>query len=239
MAIRVGTSGWSYDHWRGGFYPEKLAKWRWFDFYAERFNTVEVNATFYRRFSDATYQKWRDRAPRHFRYVLKVPQLISHRHKLHDTTELIADFERSAQLLGNRLGLLLLQLPPNLPYRLHLLDAALKDFANPAIVAVEFRGEHWLTEEVFTLLRKRGANYCNPDHPQHKLTAIVTGEIGYLRLHGRRAWYADNYTQEELYSIAETAHKMSEQGTKEVYIFFNNDYAAYAPHNAYTLSQSI
>jgi uncharacterized protein YecE (DUF72 family) len=239
MTIRVGTSGWSYAHWRGAFYPEHLAKSRWFDFYVERFNTVEVNATFYRNFKDSTYKKWCDRVPRDFRYVLKVPQLISHRHKLHDTAELIADFKRSAQLLGNRLGLLLLQLPPNLPCQPQLLEAALKDFVTPAIVAVELRGEHWLTEEVFTLLRKLGANYCNPDHPQHKLTSIVTGGTGYLRLHGRRAWYADNYTQEELYSIADTARKMSEQGAKEVYIFFNNDYAAYAPHNAYALSQLI
>jgi uncharacterized protein YecE (DUF72 family) len=82
MTIRVGTSGWSYDHWRGGFYPDKLAKNRWFDFYAVRFNTVEVNATFYRRFKDSTYQNWRDRAPEGFRYVLKVPrkhQLLRYR----------------------------------------------------------------------------------------------------------------------------------------------------------------
>jgi uncharacterized protein YecE (DUF72 family) len=200
---------------------------------------VEVNATFYRRFKDSTYQNWRDRAPEGFRYVLKVPRLISHRHRLHDTTELIADFVRSAHLLGNRLGLLLLQLPPNLPYQPQLLDAALHDFAFPSLVAVEFRDEHWLTEEIFALLRQRGANYCNPDHPEHELTSIVTGDTGYLRLHGRRSWYADNYTQDELRSVADTARKMTQEGAKEVFIFFNNDYAAYAPHNASALSQLV
>jgi uncharacterized protein YecE (DUF72 family) len=239
MTIRVGTSGWSYDHWRGGFYPDRLAKNRWFEFYAEHFNTVEVNATFYRRFKDTTYHNWRDRAPNDFRYVLKVPRLISHRHRLHDTTELIADFTRSARLLENRLGLLLLQLPPNLPYQPQLLDTALHDFESPSLVAVEFRDEHWLTEEIFTLLRQRGVNYCNPDHPQHALTDIITGGTGYLRLHGRRSWYADNYSQEELHSVAETARKMEQQGVKEVFIFFNNDYAAYAPHNASALTQLL
>jgi uncharacterized protein YecE (DUF72 family) len=239
MTIRVGTSGWSYDHWRGDFYPDGLAKNRWFDFYAARFNTVEVNSTFYRSFKDSTYQNWRNRAPKDFRYVLKVPRLISHRHRLCDTSALIAEFTRSAHLLGNRLGLLLLQLPPNLPYQPQLLDAALHDFIPPSLVAVEFRDEKWLTEEIFALLRQRGANYCNPDHPQHPLTNIVTGDTGYLRLHGRRTWYADNYSQEALCAVAETVHKLEQQGAKEVFVFFNNDYAAYAPHNASALSQLV
>jgi uncharacterized protein YecE (DUF72 family) len=239
MTIHVGTSGWSYDHWQGSFYPDRLAKKRWFDFYAERFNSVEVNATFYRSFKDSTYHNWRDRAPDNFRYVLKVPRLISHNHRLHDTAALIADFNRSAHLLGNRLGLLLLQLPPNLPYQPQRLDAALQDFDSPSLVAVEFRDERWLTEETFALLRQRGANYCNPDHPGHELTSIVTGKSGYLRLHGRRAWYADNYTQEELRGVAEMARNMEQQGAKQVFIFFNNDYAAYAPHNATALSQLV
>jgi uncharacterized protein YecE (DUF72 family) len=239
MTIHIGTSGWSYDHWRGVFYPDGLAKNHWFDFYAKHFNTVEVNATFYRRFSDSTYQNWCDRTPKDFRYVLKIPRLISHKHRLHDTTALITDFTHSAHLLGNKLGLLLLQLPPNLPYQPQLLDAALHDFDNPSLVAVEFRDQQWLTEEVFALLRQRGANYGNPDHPQHQLTGIVTGDTGYLRLHGRRTWYTDHYSQETLCTVAETARKLEQQGAKEVFIFFNNDYAAYAPHNAAALSQLV
>ncbi len=239
MTIRVGTSGWSYDHWRGGFYPETLAKSRWFDFYAERFNTVEVNATFYRRFADSTYRKWDERAPQDFRYVLKVPRLISHRRKLHDVTGLIAEFTRSTSLLGHKLGLLLLQLPPNMPYKPERLDAALQAFGSPSQVAVEFRDEYWMCEEVFALLRSRGANYCNPDDPDHALSDIVTGDSGYLRLHGRRNWYADNYTDEELRAIAETARRMRQRGAKELYIFFNNDYAAYAPGNAAALSRLV
>jgi uncharacterized protein YecE (DUF72 family) len=152
---------------------------------------------------------------------------------------LIADFSRSACLLGNKLGLLLLQLPPNLPCQPQLLDAALHEFTHPSLVAVEFRDQRWLNEEVLTLLRNRGANYCNPDHPQHELTTIVTGDIGYLRLHGRRAWYTENYTHKALCSVALTARTLEQQGAREVYVFFNNDYAAYAPHNAMALSQLV
>lgn len=235
MTFHVGTSGWSYEHWKGGFYPEGLTKHRWFDFYAERFDSVEVNATFYRRFKDSTYRKWRDQAPDGFRYVLKVPRLISHRHKLHDVGQLIAEFNRSVHLLGSKLGMLLLQLPPNMPYLPQRLDAALQAFSAPSLVAVEFRDERWLTEEIFSLLRKLGANYCNPEYPQHELTDIVTGNAGYLRLHGRKAWYTDDYTHEALCSIAQTAHRMQRQGAQEIYIFFNNDFEAHAPHNAAAL----
>lgn len=237
MSIRIGTSGWSYDHWKGGFYPASLAKRRWFDFYAERFNTVEVNATFYRNFKDSTYEQWRTRVDEDFRYVLKVPRLISHRRKLHQVADLIADFTRSARLLGNRLGMLLLQLPPHLPCIPQRLDEALRAFPSPAQVAVEFRDPGWLNDEVFSLLKSHGANFCNADHPEQALRGIVTGSTGYLRLHGRRTWYTDDYTRDELRSIAQTAHKMRQQGAAEVYIFFNNDYAAHAPHNALTLAR--
>jgi uncharacterized protein YecE (DUF72 family) len=128
MTIHVGTSGWSYEHWRGGFYPEEMAKSRWLVFYTEYFNTVEVNAAFFRRFKDSTYRKWLDRAPENFRYELKVPRLISHRHKLKDVNGLITEFTHSASLLNHKLGLLLLQLRPDMPYEPERLDSALQAF---------------------------------------------------------------------------------------------------------------
>ena len=239
MSIRVGTSGWSYDHWKGRFYPEGLAKSHWFHFYAQHFNTVEVNATFYRRFADKTYHKWREQAPDGFRYVLKTPRLITHRYQLNNVTELISDFSRSCHLLEEKLGLILLQLPPNMPYNPERLSTALHYFDNPSLVVVEFRHQQWLTQETFTLLGKLGANYCNPDSPDHQLTGLLTGKHGYLRLHGRRQWYADKYNHRELQSIAETARQLQDQGAKEVFIFFNNDFEGYAPENAADLLQLL
>jgi uncharacterized protein YecE (DUF72 family) len=135
--------------------------------------------------------------------------------------------------------MLLLQLPPDLPYMPERLDSALRAFMPASLVAVEFRDERWLTDEVFSLLKSRGANFCNPDYPQHPLSEIVTASNGYLRLHGRRAWYTDDYTYDELSSIADSADKLQRQGAEEVYIFFNNDYAAHAPYNASALSQRL
>ncbi len=145
-----------------------------------------MNATFYRRFADKTYHKWREQAPDGFRNVLKTPRLITHRYQLKNVTELITDFSRSCHLLG-----------------------------------------------------KLGANYCNPDSPDHQLTGFLTGKYVYLRFHGSRQWYADKYNLKELLSIAETARQLQDQGAKEVFIFFNNDFEGYAPANAADLLQLL
>jgi len=235
MTIYVGTSGWSYDHWKGVFYPEGLARHRWFSFYAARFNTVEINATFYHRFQDKTYEKWREQAPAGFRYTLKVPRLITHRRQLHDVAALVAEFDASAHLLGETLGMVLLQLPPNMPYQPQRLQDALNAFSEPSRVAVEFRDPRWMTEEVLTLLAHCGASLCDADYPGQALTGMLTGHYGYLRLHGRRQWYADPYSAEELAQIATTARALQSQGAKAVYVYFNNDFGGYAPANALSL----
>ena len=239
MTYYIGTSGWSYDHWRGCFYPEGLAKRRWFEYYASLFNSVEVNATFYRRFKDETYHKWREQAPEGFRYVLKAPRFITHRHYLIDVEEEIKAFSRSAWLLKEKFGLVLLQLPPSLPYETGRLEAALNHFVEPARVAVEFRNDRWLTEKTLALLRRIGAGFCNPDAPGHPLSEHLTGKIGYLRLHGRRKWYADNYSDQELAQVARIARKMTKAGAQEVYIFFNNDFEGFAPANAARLKEML
>lgn len=233
--FRIGTSGWSYDHWRETFYPAGLAKQRWFDYYAARFDTVEVNATFYRRFRDETYHRWRERAPAGFRYVLKVPRLISHRKHLHDCAGEIAAFCRSAALLGETLGLLLLQLPPSMPYDPPRLRAALAAFGNPGRVAVEFRNPRWLTDETRALLCESGAVFCCADSPDQPLGDWLTADQGYIRLHGRQRWYDYDYPHRELEQIGQAARRMVAQGARRVYLFFNNDAAGYAPHNAQQL----
>ena len=145
--VRVGTSGWSYPHWKAVFYPEGLARARWFEFYSRTFSTVEVNATFYRFFKESTYCKWRDTAPEGFRYVLKVPRVITHRKFLAGVDEDIRRFCASAAILEHTLGLLLLQLAPQTPYDPDRLGRALRAFEDPSRVAVEFRHKRWLNEQ--------------------------------------------------------------------------------------------
>ena len=199
----IGTSGWTYDHWKGNFYPSDLPKSRWFVYYASQFSTVEVNATFYRNFKDQTYLNWKERTPEGFAYVLKAPRIITHRKYLLDVEEEIATFSRSYALLKDRLEMILLQLAPKTPYDPERLQKALQAFPDPRKVAVEFRHTIWYGAETEDLLRSLGTTFCNVDSPRQKLTCILTSDRAYIRLHGRKHMYSYDYPDDELDEIAE------------------------------------
>lgn len=235
----IGTSGWTYPSWKGHFYPEDLPQRRWFEYYTVQFPAVEVNATFYRRFKDTTYLNWRERAPEGFRYVLKAPRPITHRKYLAGVEEDVAEFWRSASLLEDRLGLILLQLAPRTPYDPACLKGALLAFADPKKVAVEFRHDRWLTEETRNILEETGSVFCTADSPKNRLMDWLTSDAGYIRLHGRKKWYSYDYSREELREIAALARILAKRGAQTVYIFFNNDAGGYAPKNALALKQML
>jgi uncharacterized protein YecE (DUF72 family) len=235
----IGTSGWTYDDWKGRFYPDGLARSRWFEYYASQFSTVEVNATFYRAFKDDTYLGWKNKAPKDFRYVLKAPRTITHQKYLIDVEEDIQTFVRSGLLLDDLLGMILLQLAPGTPYDLKLLKKALLAFPDPSIVAVEFRDPEWNSAQTENLLRDLGVTFCNADSPAQKLTRVLTSKRAYLRLHGRRKWYSDFYNDDELAEIADIARDLARRGASEVYVFFNNDYFANACANAKSLIKMV
>lgn len=231
----IGTSGWTYDHWKGRFYPTNLPKKGWFDYYAREFRAVEVNATFYRTFKEQTYHNWRERAPQGFGYVLKAPQLITHRKYLLDVGDDIRTFYQSCSLLQDKFEMILLQVAPNTPYDLDRLNQALLAFPDPGRVAVEFRRPEWLNQDTMSVLRTVGATICNVDSPQQKISDNLTSQRAYLRLHGRNHWYAYNYLEDELRDIAALAQELARRGASRVYIFFNNDFEGFAPANALTL----
>lgn len=235
----VGTSGWTYPDWQGVFYPEDWPKSRWFEYYVKKFATVEINATFYRSFKDQTYHKWRDQAPGEFRYVLKAPRFITHRKHLKGAEEQIKKFWRSASLLENRLGLILLQLAPSTKYDPARLKHALLAFGDPGKIAVEFRHKKWYIEEIRDLLKEVGSVFCTADSPESELMDWVTSDVAYIRLHGRQQWYAYDYSGQELREIAALAKKLAKLGAKTIYIFFNNDVSGYAPQNALTILEML
>jgi len=236
---RIGTSGWTYDHWKGSFYPDKLPKSRWFEYYTSHFDTVEINATFYRTFKDQTYQNWYNRSSDDFKFVLKAPRLITHRKYLIDADDLIKTFWHSALLLEAKLGLILLQIAPDMPFDLPLLEKAIQAFGDPHKVAVEFRNRQWNNAETKEVLRKTGAVFCSADSPREQLKDWLTSDCAYLRLHGRKRWYSYDYSEDELQEIAYLARRLSAQGTKSVFIFFNNDFECYAPKNAMRLKEIL
>lgn len=231
----VGTSGWTYADWAGVFYPENYPQKLWLQYYSQQFDTVELNATFYRNFSEETYQHWYEKVPDNFRFIIKASRYITHRKYLKNVKSSIKIAEKSANLLRDKLGLILLQLPPSMPYDLDRLRNALAAFKIPSQVVVEFRNAKWSTLETKQLLTEFNAVYCNVDSPNERIAEWLTSDIGYIRLHGRKEMYKYNYTKPQLIKIAASAKNLAKQGAKEVYIFFNNDYFAHAIKNAKTL----
>jgi uncharacterized protein YecE (DUF72 family) len=239
IRFRIGTSGWTYRDWRGSFYPVGLAQKNWLEYYSQQFNCVEANATFYRTFADSTYQHWYQSTPDDFQFVLKAPRRITHEMQLFQVNDQLVSFWKSATILGQKLGLILIQVAPNIPYDLERLRTALTAVEEPGRLAVEFRSPQWHTAEVDSLLRELGVVYCNADSPQSSLSEQITGKTAYLRLHGRTQWYAYNYSFDEIKEIAAAVVRMKTAGVEPIYIFFNNDYEANAPHNAHDLQKLL
>jgi len=230
--IYCGTSGWSYQDWKGKFYPEKLSQAKWFGHYAQTFNSVEVNATFYRWFEEKTYQNWQQKAPEGFKYVIKLPRGITHQKLLKEIEDYAERFEGLVAHLGNKLGMLLMQLPPKMPYNPERIDKALSAFKHPEKLAVEFRSAEFFTEEISDILKKHGATFCIVDSPDIKPIPALTSKTAYLRFHGHTEWYKDSYSPEQLENFKEICQNLIEQGAEKLYLFFNNNIGGHAPFNA-------
>ncbi len=231
--IRIGTSGFSYAHWRGVFYPEHLAEKRWLAFYAEEFDTVELNATFYRLPSEAAVSAWAQRVPETFLFAVKLSRYITHLKRLHQVDDALATFLTRLQPLGPRLGPLLVQLPPGMKLDLSLLDDFLARCPSTRRWAVEFRHPSWLVEATYDLLARHQAALCLhdllPDHP-----CRVTAPFVYLRFHGTEERYSGNYPDDTLRTWAGRLRDWHAEGL-DVFAYFNNDIQGFAVQNARTL----
>jgi uncharacterized protein YecE (DUF72 family) len=221
--ILVGTSGWQYRHWRVRFYPRGLPQNRWLEYYAARFATVELNAAFYRLPERTTFAGWRDRAPDGFCMAVKMSRYLTHVLRLRDPAEPVARFLDRAGALGDRLGPVLLQLPPNLPADPVALAAVLARFPPDIRVAVEPRHESWWTVEVRRTLERHGAALCWADRQGRPITPLWrTADFGYLRLHEGRAQPRPRYGPAALRSWV---HRLTDayRPHETVYVYFNND----------------
>lgn len=225
MIFRLGTSGWSYSGWKGRFYPEKLSQKKWLPYYAQHFNTVEINMTFYRFPKVETLIGWLERTPSHFTFTLKANRLITHRKKIKDVESDVRYFYILADNLQERLGCILFQLPPSITFDLDLLEKFLSTLSSEYRNVIEFRHESWYTDEVYRLLKSRGIIFCTVSSAKVPNTAIKTAETAYFRFHGLTGGYKYSYTEGELKSWAET---IKQTKAKECYAYFNNDYHAHA-----------
>jgi uncharacterized protein YecE (DUF72 family) len=238
VKIYIGTSGWIYKHWRKVFYPEGLPQTKWLEFYTQHFSTVEINNTFYQLPSEKTFTGWRERSSPDFAYAVKISRFITHLKKLRNVEEALGNFFSRAQLLGEKLGPLLYQLPPNMPRN----DAVLGDFLQlllPGLHHVfEFRHESWFDEEIFDLLHKHKAGFCIFDMPDLTTPVIATTDFAYIRFHGSSGLYSSCYADTELEEWAERIGSLGKD-LKAIYIYFNNDAEGFAISNAKTLREKF
>ncbi len=231
----IGTSGWHYDHWRGIYYPAKLPKPRWLEYYATDFHTVELNNSFYRLPSEQAFHRWRDTSPPGFVFAVKASRYITHIRTLREVAEPVAAFLERANGLGDKLGPILYQLPPNL----HRNDARLEAFLAvlPAGYrhVMEFRHASWLVPPVFDLLRRYRTGFCAFHMVGLECPFAVTTDFAYMRFHGAAGKYWGSYSEDFLASWAERFRSLGAEA-QAVYAYFNNDAEAAAVANARTLA---
>src|SRR3954470_5844649 len=196
--IHVGCSGWVYRHWKGIFYSEGLPQKRWFDHYAAHFDTVEINASFYRLPLASTFEAWREKAPPGFRYAVKVNRFITHMKKLIDCDEAVDRFIALARPLGETLGPLLYQLPPSLHKNLERLDTFLLRLPRDLEQVVEFRHKSWYDEDVLALLDCHGMGFVVHDLKGLVVPRRARGRTAFVRFHGAEGKYWGRYSDEAL-----------------------------------------
>lgn len=232
----LGCSGFYYSHWKGRFYPEKLAKTHWLHYYAQYFNSLELNNTFYRYPNQKLLESWYSKVPDNFTFAVKANRIITHLHKFKGTELYTANFYKLAHLLRNKLLCVLFQLPPMVHKNMDLLQT-IADQLNPSVMNVlEFRHESWWDREVYDFMDKNGIVFCSVSASELPETLVRTGPAIYVRFHGENGWYQHNYPDEELNHWAE---QIKQQNTPKVLCYFNNDFNANAPRNCLILKELL
>jgi uncharacterized protein YecE (DUF72 family) len=236
MAIHIGTSGWSYDHWENVLYPPKLPVRDRLKHYVARFSTVELNASFYRWPRDTTFAGWNQRLPQGFSMSVKAPRGLTHARKLYQPEVWLERIERCWHELGDKRAVLLVQLPPGMERDDARLDYFLAAVPEWIRVAVEFRHPSWDCPEVYGLLERHQAAYCIMSGANLPCILRTTAPFTYVRLHGpdHQHLYAGSYSDADLHWWAERIREWSGNGL-DVYAYFNNDGGGNAVRNAETL----
>lgn len=214
--ILVGTSGYNYPEWKGSFYPQDLSAAKMLPFYAERFPSVEINATFYRMPTPKTVAGWAGQVPSTFRFTLKANRRITHDKRLKDVGDAVAFFVKTARELGPQLGALLFQTPPNLKCDLERFDAFLATVPDGVPAAFEFRHDSWLDEDVYARLRARNFALCVADTEERSVPVVATADFAYLRLRD------EGYDDEAIRRWTALAQELSTR-CRDVFVYFKHE----------------
>lgn len=236
--IHIGTSGWSYKHWKGTFYPADLKEKQWFAFYHTQFETVEINSSFYHLPQEKTFANWRASSPEHFVFVVKASRYITHLKKLHDTQESVDYFFRNVSALKEKLGPILFQLPPGWPVNVERFKEFLAYLPKDHRYVFEFRNHTWYSPAIKELLEEHNVAFCIYELDRHLSPEWVTADFVYLRLHGPGGKYQGSYPTTTLRAWAQKCLDWREQG-KDVFVYFDNDQHGYAAFNALEIRKEV
>jgi uncharacterized protein YecE (DUF72 family) len=236
--IHIGTSGWHYKHWRGPFYPEKLAPSKMLGYYAAHFDTVEINSSFYRLPLESGLNTWRDSTPKNFHFAVKGSRFLTHMKKLKAPEPGVAKFFERVDLLGEKLGPVVFQLPPWWEANPSRLEAFLEALPRRRRYAFELRNPTWHTPEINAILRRHNAAFCIFEIAGFFSGIEITADFTYVRLHGPGGAYQGSYSRE---TLGDWALRIKEwrRDLRAAYIYFDNDQAAYAVENALALKRMV
>jgi uncharacterized protein YecE (DUF72 family) len=242
--ICIGTSGYNYPHWWNAvFYPSDLPQKRWLEFYAEYFDTVELNVSFYRLPSKEVFENWYKRTPKRFSFAVKGSRLITHIKRLKDCREPLSLLLDHASPLKEKLGAMLWQLPPRFKFQKERLEefcVLLSTLPRSKRIrhAFELRDESWFCQEVFRILEEFNFAFCIAHGSGLPMVERTTSSFIYLRLHGGEILYGSNYSDKELNQWAQKLQGWRRKG-KIVFVYFNNDAYGFATKNALTLKKMV
>ncbi|HIE33949.1 MAG TPA: DUF72 domain-containing protein [Candidatus Altiarchaeales archaeon] len=237
----IGTSGWCYNHWVGRFYPENLYSYRWLEYYMKKFDTVELNASFYRLPREKTFENWRKRTPENFLFSVKMNRFVTHVKRLLESKNELKNFFSRVSKLEEKCGPILIQLPPSLEFEMSRTEKFLreleKNYRNYKFT-IECRNETWFNKGVYDLFKEYSIALCISDTPNYPYVEKITADFVYVRLHGHEVLYASNYSEEQLQDWASKIRKWNNKDL-DVYVYFDNDADAYAVFNALRLKEIL
>lgn len=236
--LHIGTSGWSYAHWKGPFYPEDLTADHWLTYYCERFRTAEINNSFYHLPSEKTVRHWHDVVPKDFVFAAKASRYITHMKKLKDPRDTLPPFLERISLLRDKLGPVLFQLPPRWSVNIERLEAFLEQLSSDFRYTMEFRDTSWFCPAVYKALSRHKVAFCIYDLEGTLSPKEVTADFVYIRLHGPDGAYQGSYTKRALAGWAGAMSTWADK-RKHVYCYFDNDEAGYAARNALELQTML
>ncbi|MBO8160242.1 MAG: DUF72 domain-containing protein [Thermosipho sp. (in: Bacteria)] len=231
----IGTSGWSYNHWKNIFYPEDLEKNKWLKYYSSHFNTVEINATFYRLPFENIVKSWYKKTPEDFAFSIKGPKIITHKLRLKDISEYLEKFIKRVNFLNEKLKIILWQLPPSLKEDKLLLEEFIYILPKHVKHTIEFRHSSWFVDSIFNLLKENNISFCISDSSRYKGIWIKTADFVYIRFHGPTRLYTSEYGETSLKNFAKKILEFN----CETYAYFNNDFNGYALKDAKKLLEFL